>query len=556
MIVIGGSDPETYIMRPTMSQSGCYGGRRQRTSGARFRFAGDPFAMHVAQHGLERPHITRERLDGIIMDLIGRESCCRGDDSKTTSRCCPTGTTTNCCPPGCNTGVSTNDTRGRDGGQKTARENQEKSTETQKKESPKKEGENAECVTEALTLDMILEHMFGNIPRSDARCGGPTSCPTPGTRCDGPTPEPKASTSRSEEAKPGSRSGAASQEPQSRSGYGCPEPMSSSRSCAGRQEGCCEDNGEDRTQHLTLDKLIEHVFSNIFGEARQDRPTPSTTSGETCPNQPKTCTTPADKCPGQTSGACVGRTPSTHGRCCKETTTRSSPVVKTTQNQDQVNSDENTVASANEGDTPKSESEFRRERNLKAEQVQNQDHCHPQRDDGIKVTAISYESTGDIEVGESSGDIELDASSGDIELDESSGDIELGASTGDIELDAFTGDIDEEENPQSDTNEIEQQQELIHGDDSANFCVTFDMSPYAPDDIRVKQANDKLLVDATHEQVEGGVTSQSSVQKVLTLPPTVDPDTLRCRLGDDGHMTITAEYRIQRNEVKFLIVEK
>ncbi|KAK2140935.1 hypothetical protein LSH36_1201g00046 [Paralvinella palmiformis] len=96
--------------------------------------------------------------------------------------------------------------------------------------------------------------------------------------------------------------------------------------------------------------------------------------------------------------------------------------------------------------------------------------------------------------------------------------------------------------------------QIMELEDSEKFQATFDLSSFLPEEIQVKLSEDKLVLDAEHEVTKEGLIERHSVRKVMTLPSGVDPDSLRCRLADDGHMTITANH-IGKN-YKILKIEK
>ena len=91
---------------------------------------------------------------------------------------------------------------------------------------------------------------------------------------------------------------------------------------------------------------------------------------------------------------------------------------------------------------------------------------------------------------------------------------------------------------------------------SEKFQVTFDLSSFYPEEIQVKLSDERLILDAVHEEVNEGSVEKQSLQKVILLPPGVDTESLRCRLSDDGHMTISADYIGKSKESKILTIEK
>ena len=70
------------------------------------------------------------------------------------------------------------------------------------------------------------------------------------------------------------------------------------------------------------------------------------------------------------------------------------------------------------------------------------------------------------------------------------------------------------------------------------FCVGFDVREFGPDEISVTTDEQKLLVNARHEEGGDGRTLTRQFSRTIDIPTHVDPATLQCTLSNDGILQV------------------
>jgi len=70
--------------------------------------------------------------------------------------------------------------------------------------------------------------------------------------------------------------------------------------------------------------------------------------------------------------------------------------------------------------------------------------------------------------------------------------------------------------------------------------LRFDVSQYSPEEIVVKTVDNKLLVQAKHEEQNQGKTVFREYNREFLLPAGTDPDHIRSSLSKDGILTVEA----------------
>ena len=108
---------------------------------------------------------------------------------------------------------------------------------------------------------------------------------------------------------------------------------------------------------------------------------------------------------------------------------------------------------------------------------------------------------------------------------------------------------------------VERQVGLIS--DGKTFGYNFDLSGFAPTDIKVKTVGQKVVVEAEHEENEQHDGCHSfchrHYHRSVMLPKNVKPENLKSKLSKEGLLTISAPLlaipRIKVNENE-LVVEK
>jgi len=70
--------------------------------------------------------------------------------------------------------------------------------------------------------------------------------------------------------------------------------------------------------------------------------------------------------------------------------------------------------------------------------------------------------------------------------------------------------------------------------------LRFDVSQYSPEEIVVKTVDNKLLVQAKHEEQSKGKTVFREYNREFLLPAGTDPDHIRSSLSKDGILTVEA----------------
>merc|ERR1712018_860848 len=70
--------------------------------------------------------------------------------------------------------------------------------------------------------------------------------------------------------------------------------------------------------------------------------------------------------------------------------------------------------------------------------------------------------------------------------------------------------------------------------------LRFDVSQYSPEEIVVKTVDNKLLVQAKHEEQSDGKTIFREYNREFLLPAGTDPDHIRSSLSKDGILTVEA----------------
>jgi len=80
------------------------------------------------------------------------------------------------------------------------------------------------------------------------------------------------------------------------------------------------------------------------------------------------------------------------------------------------------------------------------------------------------------------------------------------------------------------------------GEDSGQkeLKLRFDVSQYSPEEIVVKTVDNKLLVQAKHEEQSKGKTVFREYNREFLLPAGTDPDHIRSSLSKDGILTVEA----------------
>jgi len=78
------------------------------------------------------------------------------------------------------------------------------------------------------------------------------------------------------------------------------------------------------------------------------------------------------------------------------------------------------------------------------------------------------------------------------------------------------------------------------GSGQKELKLRFDVSQYSPEEIVVKTVDNKLLVQAKHEEQSQGKTVFREYNREFLLPAGTDPDHIRSSLSKDGILTVEA----------------
>jgi len=70
--------------------------------------------------------------------------------------------------------------------------------------------------------------------------------------------------------------------------------------------------------------------------------------------------------------------------------------------------------------------------------------------------------------------------------------------------------------------------------------LRFDVSQYSPEEIIVKTVDNKLLVQAKHEENNNGRSVYREYNREFLLPQGTDPETIKSSLSKDGILTVEA----------------
>merc|ERR1711971_1285090 len=76
------------------------------------------------------------------------------------------------------------------------------------------------------------------------------------------------------------------------------------------------------------------------------------------------------------------------------------------------------------------------------------------------------------------------------------------------------------------------------GSGQKELKLRFDVSQYSPEEIVVKTVDNKLLVQAKHEEQTDGKTVFREYNREFLLPAGTDPDHIRSSLSKDGILTV------------------
>ena len=78
------------------------------------------------------------------------------------------------------------------------------------------------------------------------------------------------------------------------------------------------------------------------------------------------------------------------------------------------------------------------------------------------------------------------------------------------------------------------------GSGQKELKLRFDVQDYAPEEIMVKTVDNKLLVQAKHEEKGEGRSVYREYNREFLLPAGTDPETIRSSLSKDGVLTVEA----------------
>ena len=78
------------------------------------------------------------------------------------------------------------------------------------------------------------------------------------------------------------------------------------------------------------------------------------------------------------------------------------------------------------------------------------------------------------------------------------------------------------------------------GTGNKKFCVSFDVSQFKPEEISVRTQENKLVVNAKHEEKGEGRSLSREFSRSVDIPKQIDPDRLACCLSNDGILQIEA----------------
>ena len=73
------------------------------------------------------------------------------------------------------------------------------------------------------------------------------------------------------------------------------------------------------------------------------------------------------------------------------------------------------------------------------------------------------------------------------------------------------------------------------------FCVSFDVREFGTDEISVTTDEQRLLVNARHEEVGDDRTLTRQFSRTIDIPNHVDPSTLQCTLSNDGILQVRSK---------------
>lgn len=99
--------------------------------------------------------------------------------------------------------------------------------------------------------------------------------------------------------------------------------------------------------------------------------------------------------------------------------------------------------------------------------------------------------------------------------------------------------------------EINDKMEQLCGEDSALITdhqgqkalkLTFDVSPYRPEEVTVETKNQKIIVRAKHEEKSKNKNIFMEYHRELSLPSDTDPESINISISDDGVLIATVPY--------------
>lgn len=96
--------------------------------------------------------------------------------------------------------------------------------------------------------------------------------------------------------------------------------------------------------------------------------------------------------------------------------------------------------------------------------------------------------------------------------------------------------------PQNSTSEASDSSSVASMDRSTKYKVEVDIEDFKPEELTVKTIDKKLVVNAMREERIGTRSSTKELNRQLTLPDTIDPQTVKAFFSESGKLFLEAPY--------------
>ncbi|KAH7713557.1 major egg antigen [Aphelenchoides avenae] len=79
-----------------------------------------------------------------------------------------------------------------------------------------------------------------------------------------------------------------------------------------------------------------------------------------------------------------------------------------------------------------------------------------------------------------------------------------------------------------------------------SFMYKFDSCGFRPEEVRVEERGDELIIEGRHsgKSAEGDSKSERTFEKRVRVPEGIIAESIRCELDDDGRLMITGKKRL------------